>query len=124
MGLAAGFVWAIGAVICHQQAARSFFIDGRQLPVCARCTGLYASGAIAFALWLVVRALRGRAPIPMTSHSAVRAMAVAALPTAITWTTAAIGMWDGTNITRALFAIPLGAAAGTIVAAVATKDLR
>jgi len=38
--------------------------------------------------------------------------------------TGVAGVWDGSNMTRALLAIPLGAAAGAIVAAVATKDLR
>jgi hypothetical protein len=33
-------------VICHQQAARSFAIWSQQLPVCARCTGIYAGAAM------------------------------------------------------------------------------
>lgn len=37
--------------ICHRKPERSFFIRGRQFPVCARCTGFYA-GLIAY---LVVR---------------------------------------------------------------------
>ncbi len=32
---------AIGYAVCHRIAARSFFAYGRQLPLCARCTGLY-----------------------------------------------------------------------------------
>ena len=28
--------------ICHRKPERSFFIKGRQFPVCARCTGFYA----------------------------------------------------------------------------------
>lgn len=27
---------------CHQLPERSFFIHGRQFPVCARCTGVFA----------------------------------------------------------------------------------
>jgi hypothetical protein len=34
------------------------------------------------------------------------------------------GVWDGSNLTRAALAVPLGLAAGAVVAAVATKDLR
>ncbi len=33
--------------ICHRKPERSFFIKGRQFPVCARCTGFY-SGLIAY----------------------------------------------------------------------------
>ncbi len=27
--------------ICHQRPERSFFVNGSQLPICARCIGLY-----------------------------------------------------------------------------------
>src|SRR6185312_11273377 len=46
VGLLAALPYAIGAVICHQQAARSFAIWSQQLPVCARCTGIYAGAAV------------------------------------------------------------------------------
>jgi uncharacterized membrane protein len=37
---------AIGYAVCHRIDARSFQIDDRQLPLCARCTGeFYAAGA-------------------------------------------------------------------------------
>lgn len=32
---------------CHQRPERSFFIKGYQFPVCARCTGVFASTIIA-----------------------------------------------------------------------------
>lgn len=32
---------AIGYAICHQLPARSFHFGGQQLPLCARCTGIY-----------------------------------------------------------------------------------
>jgi len=28
-------------VLCHRKPERSFFIRGKQFPVCARCTGIY-----------------------------------------------------------------------------------
>jgi hypothetical protein len=52
------------------------------------------------------------------------AFLVAAVPTAISLTAGALEVWDGSNVTRAVFALPLGGVAGAIVAAVATKDLR
>lgn len=33
---------------CHQRADRSFFLFGRQFPVCARCTGVALGQAAAF----------------------------------------------------------------------------
>jgi len=33
---------------CHQSPERSFFIKGRQFPVCARCTGVFIGQTAAF----------------------------------------------------------------------------
>lgn len=42
---ALGKLDAIGYAVCHRIDARSFHIDDRQLPLCARCTGeFYAAG--------------------------------------------------------------------------------
>jgi len=49
---------------------------------------------------------------------------VAAAPTALSWLTGVLGIWDGTNVIRAVLALPLGLGAGAVVAAVAAKDLR
>jgi uncharacterized membrane protein len=36
-----GFFDELGFVIhCHQRPERSFFLDGRQVPICARCFGM------------------------------------------------------------------------------------
>jgi uncharacterized membrane protein len=43
---ALGKLDAIGYAVCHRIDARSFHVDDRQLPLCARCTGeFYAAGA-------------------------------------------------------------------------------
>ena len=39
---ASGFMYALGDLLCHQQADRSFFLNGNQLPFCIRDTGLLA----------------------------------------------------------------------------------
>lgn len=124
MDLAVAFIFAIGSVICHQLPDRSFFVDGRQLPVCARCTGLYLGAAAGFAAWLMVRIGRGWRPMAMHPRRAIALVAIAAAPTIVSFTSGAIGLWDGSNITRAVLAVPLGLTAGAAVAAVCTKDLR
>jgi len=48
-------VYAAGGVVCHQLPDRSFFLWGHQLPVCARCTGIYAGAAAAALVALVAR---------------------------------------------------------------------
>lgn len=48
----------VGAAICHRITSRSFVINGRQLPLCARGTGIYLGVALSFGLLLL--AGRGR----------------------------------------------------------------
>jgi uncharacterized membrane protein len=124
MDLFVAIIFSIGAVICHQRPERSFFWDAHQFPVCARCTALYLSGAVGLMAWVVVKLARRWRPMSFDPRVAVRLIVIAAIPTAVSVASGAIGAWDGTNITRALLALPLGASAGAIVAAVATKDLR
>lgn len=115
---------AAGSIVCHQLPDRSFFLDGRQLPVCARCTGLYLSGVVGTLGWMVWRAARGRHGMAVPHRTALLVVSAAAMPTLISYATGVTGVWDGSNVTRALLAAPLGLASGAVVAAVATKDLR
>ena len=124
MDLFLAFVYAVGSVICHQLPERSFFIEGRQLPVCARCTGLYLSGAAGALGWVIWKAARGWRSFMVSPRTALAIVMVTGLPTALSYTTGVTGVWDGSNVTRALLAVPLGLSAGAVVAAVATKDLR
>ena len=124
MDLFLAFLYASGSVICHQLPERSFFLDARQLPVCARCTGLYLSGAAGVLAWLLWKGTRGWRRFVVPPRPALVIVTAAALPTALSYLTGVAGLWDGSNLTRALLAVPLGLSAGAVVAAVATKDLR
>ena len=105
-GVPAATVYAASSRICHQRAERSFHLGGVQLPVCGRCFGLYLSGALgALAAW----ASRRRA-----GDGTRVALVVAAMPTAVTWSTEVAGLATFSNLTRALAALPLGAAAGWV----------
>src|SRR5215212_1094286 len=98
-------VYAAASRICHQRTERSFAVAGVQMPVCARCSGLYLSGAVgALIAWLG----RGRG-----IGSSIRSMLlVAALPTAITFSLEFLGIIPFSNTARAVAALPLGAVAG------------
>jgi uncharacterized membrane protein len=124
MYLASAVIFAIGSVLCHQRPDRSFFWDGHQFPVCARCTGIYLSTALGLTAWVLIKMRVGWRRRPIDPRFARMCLIVAALPTAISLTTGALEIWDGSNITRAMLALPLGVVAGVVVAAVATKDLR
>ncbi len=120
--------YAAGSVICHQRTERSFHIAGAQLPVCARCTGLYAGAALGAIVWVAIAGIGDRSPataLRVTRASRPRVLLIAsAVPTLVTLATAALGVWDPGNATRALLAIQLGVTIGAVVAAVAAGDLR
>ena len=112
---APAWLFPICGFICHQRAERSFFIDGRQLPVCARCTGLYAGAAAAapFALFMAS---------PLNSRRARVIVLAAAVPTAITWTLEFARIAPFSNVTRFAAALPLGFAAAWLVLSVLADD--
>ena len=120
VGLLAALPYAVGAVICHQQAARSFAIWSQQLPVCARCTGMYA-GAAMIAMLATFRTAdhlrRGFGAQEALRHigANVTTIVVAALPTLATlayeWSTNT----TPSNVVRAIAGLPLGAAVAWVI---------
>lgn len=52
-------VYSVSSLVCHQHPERCFIIGGRILPLCARCSGIYA-GFMVFFLFLWITAARKR----------------------------------------------------------------
>ena len=75
-------------------------------------------------MWFAIRFHDRTGPRPIDPRVARTLLIAVAIPTLISVASGTIGAWDGSNITRALLATPLGLVAGAIAAAVATKDLR
>jgi uncharacterized membrane protein len=119
----AGLTYMIGSVVCHQHADRSFHLAAVQLPVCARCTGLYIGGAIGMVTWLIWRRLRFETVAHVDAKRATLGLAITAAPTLLTVATAFAGVWDLSNAGRALLALPLGLVAGAVLSAAAANDL-
>jgi len=59
---ALGKLDAIGYAVCHRIDVRSFHIDDRQLPLCARCTGEFYAAGIAMLFQIFVGGRRSRLP--------------------------------------------------------------
>ena len=126
-------VYSIGHLVCHQLPERSFHLWTAQLPVCARCTGIYVGAAAAGLVALVVSARLKPCPTSyvgrgfsraggfsgaggaMTTGAARVLLGTAATPTAATlvyeWTTGAVP----SNIVRAAAGFWLGAAVAWLV---------
>jgi uncharacterized membrane protein len=106
--------YAAGSLVCHQRPERSFHLTGVQMPVCARCLGIYAGAALV----AVAGLFRAPRAVQEASPSLGTVLILSALPAAATlvfeWTT---GQAPG-NWTRFVSGAPIGAAVAGIVRAV------
>jgi uncharacterized membrane protein len=111
----ATLLYAAGSLICHQIPERSFHVQGSQLPVCARCAGLYGGGALGSVVAAAIggRLLRRRR-LPPISWQWI-GTSLAALPTIATFVLEWVGGWHISNTTRAMSAVPLGGAVAFVV---------
>ena len=115
--LSAG-VYEIGSLICHQLPNRSFYFWGAQLPVCARCTGLYVGASVA----ALVATRMGQVRQRQVWDRAKELLLLGAAPTAVTL----IYEWSSGNMPghwiRAAAGFPLGAIVMLIVLAATTPE--
>ena len=113
-------LYGVGAVICHQLSERSFHLAGAQLPVCARCLGIYAGAAAVMVVFAsVARVFTAR--VARRKAAPYRLLMAGAAPTVVTVVLEWAGLWGTSNVTRAIAGAPLGVAAGALLAgAVAT----
>jgi uncharacterized membrane protein len=102
------FVYLTGSFICHQRSDRSFLAAGAQYPVCARCTGLYVAAPFG-----ILAALLTRRAFTLGEWRLL--LSLAAIPTVVSILVERIGGPTGLA-SRALAALPLGAAAAAFVA--------
>jgi uncharacterized membrane protein len=106
----AGILYALGSRICHQRPERSFHLFAAQLPVCARCAGIYAGAAVGSALMLSASVRERLSPIsPRTL------LLAGALPTLVTLIMEWSGVWAGSNDVRAAAGLLLGVAVAFVV---------
>jgi uncharacterized membrane protein len=109
--------YGTGSIVCHQLPARSFHLWGAQMPVCARCTGLYLGAAVV----AIALTFRSTDKFAIGPSAARRLLVVAALPTIATlvieWSTGHMP----SNWIRAATGVCLGAAAAAVVLAYARE---
>ncbi len=103
-------VYGIGSVICHQRPERSFHLWSVQLPVCARCTGIYVGAAGAALAGFIPRASQARTTRAPRRVFPLAVLILAASPALATlvyeWTTGAMP----SNGIRAASGVVLGGA--------------
>jgi uncharacterized membrane protein len=115
-------IYTVGGIICHQMPERSFHIDGVQLPVCARCLGIYAGAAAAASIHVLAGFSRRPARWRVLSPRAARRLfLLTATPTLFTFALDYAGFWDTSNVVRAIAGLVAGGGGALVVmSAVAT----
>src|SRR5439155_1244903 len=104
---------AMGFGVCHQIATHSYFIDNHQLPLCARCSGIYLGSLSALLMLGVLRRRSSRLPArQMLAVVGVFFGAMVLDGINSTMQNFGSGIWESTNIVR-LFT---GALSGIAVA--------
>lgn len=98
-------IYDFGDSTCHQKSSRSFFINGNQMPICARCTAIYvglALGILFFVFfyvdikwWMIVLAI-----LPMGIDGTAQTI---------------LGLYESTNLIRVLTGLPAGFIAGAMI---------
>ena len=103
--------YGFGDRLCHQRADRSFFINGNQMPFCARCTAIFIGLVIGLIVILFYRIELNERFIFFIFLSLV--------PIGIDGTGQLFGLWESSNLSRTLtgliLGIPFGIAIGIII---------
>lgn len=111
-------VYETGSLVCHQLSNRSFHAWGTQMPVCARCTGLYVGAAVA-----ALTATRlDRAVQRRVWDRARDLLLMGATPTALTLAYEWLSGVTPSNWIRAAAGFPLGAIVMLIIVAATASE--
>jgi uncharacterized membrane protein len=111
-------VYFVGSAVCHQLEARSFHLWAHQMPVCARCTGIYAGAALAV---LAGGVRRRRSPVAVNPRWLVGlALMPAAASLIYEWGTGVAP----SNLARAATGFVAGATVAWLVVADLTRPVK
>jgi len=111
-------VYAVGSFVCHQLPDRSFHIGASQLPVCARCLGVYVGAACGALSGVVSTYGPADSSLRLRAKHARLSVGIAVLPTAASVVLEAAGLWRTTNVQRAVMGFPAGLVAAFVVVSV------
>lgn len=94
----------IGYAVCHQLPEKSIFIEGKQLPVCARDTGIYFGSLISLFFILLSRRRSNSIPVPYISFTFVFFMLLMGVDAVSSY----VGFRETTNSIRLLTGLLVG----------------
>jgi uncharacterized membrane protein len=100
-------IYTIGDRLCHQQASRSLFLNGNELPFCARCTAIWLGLAIGLG-FMVFYTIE-------LQERFLLAILLSLLPIGVDGLGQLFGFWESTNLVRILTGLPAGVICGVAV---------
>lgn len=117
-------IYGAFAVLCHQIPERSYFIDGHQFAVCARCTGVYGGFTLMLLLYPLISSLKNTVTPPRSW------LILSTVPLVVDVSVNFFGVWQNTHTSRLLTGALLGGVAvfyvmpGIMSLAARTKEPR
>jgi uncharacterized membrane protein len=107
MGFPWNGIYTIGDRLCHQQAERSFFLNGNQMPFCSRCTAIWLG--LAFGLGVMVFY-----SISLTEKF-IFVILVGLGPIGVDGVGQLFGLWESTNSIRLITGLLAGCVCGIAI---------
>ena len=100
------FLQRMGSAVCHQMAERSFLFHGMQMPLCARCTGIYTGVFFAFCFFFWKTRMQAGKPFSLQQEVVTGA---AILPVGLDGVGSYLGFWESSQLMRVLTGSLVGA---------------
>lgn len=100
------FLERMGSAVCHQMAERSLLFDGMQMPLCARCTGIYTGVFFAFCFFFLKKRMNNGKPFSVPQAFLT---AASILPVGIDGVGSYLGFWESSQFLRILTGSIVGA---------------
>jgi uncharacterized membrane protein len=100
-------IYLSGDSLCHQQASRSLFFNGNQMPYCSRCTAIWLGIAVGLGFIMVFT-------FELTGVF-LGALFVSLIPIGIDGVGQLLGFWESTNVIRLLTGLPAGIICGVAI---------
>jgi uncharacterized membrane protein len=121
LGVYKEFLHLLGFGLCHQMPERSFSFGGVQLPVCARCSGIYIG--IIITLIMLFTLYRGAQRSGLPGIAFYFGAALATVSIGIDGIGSYMGLYHTNNFMRVLTGIMFGAAMGPVIYAILVESL-
>jgi uncharacterized membrane protein len=98
-------IYGAFAMLCHQIPERSYFVEGHQLAVCARCTGVYGGFTLMLLLYPLVSSLKNTVTPPRSW------LILSTVPLVVDVSGNFFGLWQNTHTSRLLTGALVGGVA-------------